>query len=281
MFHFSHKGKIIAPLWHPGHDSGTCRPARCQRGWFRWRRLILCPANTNQKSVTGMSSSPLMDPKVRETIMADPAVLLDDKDIMRVLVAANERAMGPNIVDLRGIAMDRLEARLDRLEDTHRSVIAAAYDNVAGMNQIHRAVLRMWEAERFETLLRDLGGDVAAILRVDSLRLVIESDHADGEDGIERLDSVLVMEPRGFVDTYLRAGRGGRARDVVLRPVDYATVHRDDILSEACLRLDLGEDLGMLVLGSADERHFHPQHGTDLLSFLRGATERALRRFLG
>ena len=49
---------------------------------------------------------------------------------MRALIAANERAMGGNIVDLRGIAMERLEARLDRLEDTHRSVIAAAYENL-------------------------------------------------------------------------------------------------------------------------------------------------------
>jgi uncharacterized protein YigA (DUF484 family) len=228
-----------------------------------------------------MSSSPFMDQKVRESIMADPAVLLDDKDIMRVLVAANERAMGPNIVDLRGIAMDRLEARLDRLEDTHRTVIAAAYDNVAGTAQIHRAVLRLLEPQRFETFLRDLAGDVQSILRIDSLRLIIESDNADGEDGIERLESVLVMEPRGFVDGYLRGYRGGPARDVVLRPIGYATVHGDDIASEACLRLDLGEDVGMLVLGSRDERHFLPQHGTDLLAFLGAATERALRRFLG
>jgi len=228
-----------------------------------------------------MSSSPFMDQKVRESIMADPAVLLDDKDIMRVLVAANERAMGPNIVDMRGIAMDRLEERLDRLEDTHRTVIAAAYDNVAGTAQIHRAVLRMLEPERFETFLRDLGSDVMAILRVDSLRLVIESDHADGEDGIERLESVLVMEPRGFVDGYMRGLRGGPARGVVLRPLGYATVHGEGIASEACLKLDLGEDVGMLVLGSRDERHFLPQHGTDLLAFLGAAAERALRRFLG
>ena len=53
--------------------------------------------------------------------------------------------MGGNIVDIRGIAMERLEHRLDRLEDTHRSVIAAAYENLAGTNQIHRAILRMMD----------------------------------------------------------------------------------------------------------------------------------------
>lgn len=228
-----------------------------------------------------MSSHPLMDPKVRETIMADPGVLLDDKDIMRVLVAANDRAMGPNIVDMRGIAMDRLEARLDRLEDTHRSVIAAAYDNVAGTAQIHRAVLRMLEPQRFETFLHDLGEDVASILRVDSLRLVLEAENLDGEDGVERLEGVLMMERSGFVDGYIRAGRGGPPREVTLRPVGEASVHRPFIRSEACLRLDLGDEVGLLALGSRDERHFLPQHGTDLLAFLGAATERALRRFLG
>ena len=60
-------------------------------------------------------------------------------------MGAKEEAMGGNIVDIRGIAMERLEHRLDRLEDTHRSVIAAAYENLAGTNQIHRAILRMMD----------------------------------------------------------------------------------------------------------------------------------------
>ena len=90
-----------------------------------------------------MISKPAMNDELREKIIAQPEVILEDQDLMRALIAANERAMGGNIVDLRGIAMERLEARLDRLEDTHRSVIAAAYENLAGTNQIHRAILRM------------------------------------------------------------------------------------------------------------------------------------------
>ena len=70
------------------------------------------------------STAPISD-DVREQIIAQPEVILDDQAVMRALVAANERALGSNIVDLRGIAMERLEARLDWLEETHRSVIAA------------------------------------------------------------------------------------------------------------------------------------------------------------
>ncbi|HBB82017.1 MAG TPA: DUF484 domain-containing protein, partial [Sulfitobacter sp.] len=69
-----------------------------------------------------MSSSPKIDDALREAIISAPDVILDDSDVMQALIAANEKAMGGNIVDLRGIAMERLETRLDRLEDTHRSV---------------------------------------------------------------------------------------------------------------------------------------------------------------
>jgi len=84
----------------------------------------------------------MIEPDLRDRIIAEPEVILEDRDLMRALIAANERAMGTNVVDLRGIGMERLEARLERLEDTHRSVIAAAYENLAGTNQVHRAICR-------------------------------------------------------------------------------------------------------------------------------------------
>ena len=71
-------------------------------------------------------SSPKIDTQLRARILADPELILDDRDLMHALISANERAMGSYIVDLRGLAMERLETRLDRLEDTHRTVIAAA-----------------------------------------------------------------------------------------------------------------------------------------------------------
>jgi hypothetical protein len=63
----------------------------------------------------------MIEPDLRDRILAEPETILEDRDVMNALVAANERAMGANIVDLRGIAMQRLETRLDRLEDTHRT----------------------------------------------------------------------------------------------------------------------------------------------------------------
>jgi uncharacterized protein YigA (DUF484 family) len=234
-----------------------------------------------------MSSSPKIDDTLREAIISQPNVILDDKDLMQALIAANERAMGGNIVDLRGIAMDRLESRLDRLEDTHRSVIAAAYENLAGTNQVHRAILRMLDPVEFETFLRDLNGEVSEILRVDATKLVLESVQNDTVTAVKRLGEVLSVAEPGFIDDYLSQGRGGQVRKVTLRQVQDASEviygeNADWIRSEACLKLDFGDGRlpGMLVMGAEDPHMFGPQQGTDLLTFFTGVFERAMRRWL-
>jgi len=234
-----------------------------------------------------MSSDPLLTDDVRSKIMSDPQALLEDQDIMRALVTANEATMGGNIVDLRGIAMDRLEARLDRLEDTHRNVIAAAYENLAGTNQIHRAILRMMDATRFEPFLRDLRGEVADILRVDAVRLILESGAPDADPAVAQLSDILSVAEPGFVQDYISMGRSAPARQVTLRQISTQDQElfgekANYIRSEACLRLDLGVGRlpGMLIMGSEDPHQFTPQQGTDLLTFFTGVFERSLRRWL-
>lgn len=234
-----------------------------------------------------MSSRPAMTDNLREKIIAQPDVILEDRDLMRALIAANDRAMGGNIVDLRGIAMERLEARLARLEDTHRSVIAAAYENLAGTNQVHRAILRMLDPVEFEQFLRDLGGEVADILRVDSVRLVLESAQDGDEPAVRRLDDVLGIAGPGFVNDYLAQGQRGGARQVTLRQLAEGDARiygpaAQHIRSEACLLLDFGPGRlpGMLAMGAEDPHQFSPQQGTDLLAFFAGVFERAMRRWL-
>lgn len=233
-----------------------------------------------------MSSNAPINDDVREHLIQQPETILEDHDMMRALIAANERAMGNNIVDLRGIAMERLEERLDRLEDTHRSVIAAAYENLAGMNIIHRAVLRMLEHTDFESFLRGLGGEIADILRVDCVRLVLETAEEDPDNAaVKKLDGVLVAAPQGFSDSYI--GQAATGPMVTLRQVQeqdprlYGETHFW-VRSEALIRLDLGDGClpGLLVLGTEDPHQFKPGQGTDLLSFFGGVFERSMRRWL-
>lgn len=230
----------------------------------------------------------MIDPDVRDRLMATPEAILDDREMMQALVAANDRTMGANVVDLRGIAMQRLESRLDRLEDTHRHVIAAAYENLAGTNAIHRAVLALLEPLRFDAFLKALANDVAPLLRVDALRLVLESAEATPDPALQRLsDLILVAEP-GFVAATVTAGRNAPQRIVTLRTAHPATAdilygdRSDWVRSEALLKLDFGPGRlpGLLAMGAEDPHQFRPSQGTDLLTFLGGVFERTMRRFL-
>ena len=225
--------------------------------------------------------------QLREKLIADPEVILEDHDLMRALVGAKEARMGTNVVDLRGIAMDRLEARLDRLEDTHRSVIAAAYENLAGTNQVHRAILRMLDPTGFEDFLRNLDGEVADILGVNSIRLVLESAQGENDPAVKRLGDVLSVAKPGFIEGYLTLGKRNNLRQVTLRQIQPETdvIYGEAagwIRSEAALKLDFGDGRlpGMLVMGSEDPHHFKPSQGTDLLAFFTGVFERSMRRWL-
>jgi uncharacterized protein len=231
----------------------------------------------------------MIEQDLRDRLLAEPELLLEDRDVMAALIAANDRAMGANIVDLRGIAMERLENRLDRLEDTHRSVIAAAYENLAGTNQVHRAILQMLDPLEFEDFLKTLASDVAATLRVDCVRLVLESVQPEDSPALLRkLGDVLYVAEPGFIGDYLSGGRNIPLRPVVLRqtmPAGTAGIYGDRagwIRSEALMRLDFGAGRlpGMLVLGAEDPHLFKPTHGTDLLAFFAGVFERTMRRWL-
>ena len=223
----------------------------------------------------------------RARILADPGLVLDDSEVMRALVLASERVMGGNIVDLRGMAMERLETRLERLEETHRAVIAAAYDNLSSTNQIHRALIRLLDAERFEDFVLALGGDVADILRVDAVRLVFEAGPEQSQSGLGPLETVLAVREPGFVAHYMARGRAQPPRQIVLRqgePGDDAPYggKAGELRSEALMRLDMGSGRlpGMLAMGSEDPHRFKPGQGTDLLAFFTGTFERVLRRWL-
>jgi uncharacterized protein YigA (DUF484 family) len=233
-----------------------------------------------------MTTVDKMQGAVRETILKAPEAVLDDRDVMRALVGANDRAMGENIIDMRGLAMDRLETRLGQLESTHQTVIAAAYENVAGMHAVHRAALALIGAGDFAAFLAALAGDAADAMRVDAVRLMIETADEPEVDLAAGLPELIFAEP-GSCAGYLSLGAGRTDRVVTLRAVDPAwTVAygpgQTDLMSEAVIRIDLGPGRlpAMLLLGASDPVLFQPDQATDLLAFFGGVVEQSMRRWL-
>lgn len=208
-----------------------------------------------------------LDPATRDRLLADPTVLLADRELMRALVAAREAELGENVIDIRGRAMEALETRLDRLETAHEGVISAAYENQSGMKVIHRAVLALLEPVDAAAFVAYLQAEVAPILRVDTLKLVFESEHP-----LPGLPDQIVLVGDGGVERIIAAGRRApRGDDIILRRAADVTipVHGAVMASEAVLPLALGASnpAALLVMGSTDPARFTPSQGTDLLRF--------------
>lgn len=213
--------------------------------------------------------------EVRAELLARPDAVFADRDVLRALVAANDATLGDNVVDMRGAAMRRLEERLDRLENTHQSVVAAAYENLAGTRLVHRAVLALLAAQDADDLDALLSGPLAEALGVDRAVLVLEGGRDPGAGGLRR------AEP-GWIAHYLAPGGRETPRRVTLRAAQGGIYGADFDGSEACLALDLGPTRlpALLCLGVGDSRHYQAGQGTDLLEFLAAVAEIAVARVL-
>jgi len=225
---------------------------------------------------------------LRAQVLREPALVLDDRAIMAALIEA-AGGQARNVVDLRGALVRRLETRLERLEQAHRTVIAAAYENLAGAGQVHRVALMLLEADSAAAFARALLVDAAEVLAVDAARLALE-----GGATLAGLDDALAARvialPEGGIDAYLALGDAPGRDGAWLRPTppEAELIFGDDaarIGSEALITLDLGSigdkpARGLLAFGAEDAGRFAPEHGADLVAFLGGVTGRVGRRWL-
>lgn len=131
-------------------------------------------------------------------------------------------------------------------------MISAAFENQSGTAVIHRAVLALLEPMDFIDFIDALDTTVAPILRLETLRLVMEAA-IENEPAAE---AGLVMVPPGRIATMIAAGRKApRGDDIILRRAtnETAAAHGHAVASEALLPLDLGPGRmpALLLLGSS------------------------------
>ncbi len=229
---------------------------------------------------------------LRAAIRAAPEAVLADAEIVRELLRAHAgEADGRKVVDLRGALVERLETRLGRLEETHRSVVAAAYDNLAVTDSIHRAALAVLEPDTLEGVLEVLARDVPFILGVETSRLCIE---ADAQYFSTPAEPPLVLLAPGGVAKYMALDLGeGAEEDGPERPVALRQAGPQAAMifgaegmslgSEALVRLDFGggRGPGLMAFGARDPDRFGPDQAGDLLEFFGAVVARAVRRWIG
>ena len=114
-----------------------------------------------------------MEETTRAELLADPSIILDDKELMESLLTATDIKLGNNVVDLRHVAMSRLTHKLGELEGTHKSVVAAAYQNLLGTKQIHQAVIELMSMNNLDQFALSLKSDLLKILNVDCIFILV------------------------------------------------------------------------------------------------------------
>jgi uncharacterized protein len=182
------------------------------------------------------------------------------------LLRAPSREVGEGVFDFQHFMIERLRGELTRINQEHRTLIAASRGNLASQGRVHKAALAILAASSFEQLLQIVTTDLAVVLDVDIVTLGVESSASPTRlmpHGIHLLKS-------GTVDALL-----GAERTVLLQadlPGDAALFGGAAglVRSQALLRVSIGRNapIGLLCIGARRIGRFHPGLSTELLNFL-------------
>ena len=190
-----------------------------------------------------------MDNKLREVILMQAHEILNDEILLRALIEASDKNLGNKIVDLRSVALQKMDGELKKLKRSNQQVIATAYENLVGMKQVHQAVLKSLEQNNFNEFVKNLNTEVCEILKVDCIRLGLET-HSIFENNLKQgveLAKLQDLFPTNFVDTYISQGKNNGTDDIVLRPTPtgseqlYGKLSKN-LKSEGCMKLRIGNE---------------------------------------
>ena len=230
-----------------------------------------------------------MEDKLREEILAKAHEILNDETLLRALIEASDQNLGEKIVDIRSVAMKKMDGELKKLKRSNQQVIATAYENLVGMKQVHQVVLKLLEQNNFEELITNLNTEACDILRVDCIRLGLETHSLlqSNKNHVSNLSERLDLYPVNFVDTYISQGKKDSTDDVVLRPTPkgsdqlYGKLSKN-LKSEGCIKLKIGNKkiIGILALASNKREKFTAQQGVELLKFMGSVFERRISHWL-
>ena len=230
-----------------------------------------------------------MDDQLREEILAKAHEILNDETLLRALIEASDKNLGSKIVDLRSVAMQKMDGELKKLKRSNQQVIATAYENLVGMKQVHQVVLKSLEQNNFDEFITNLDTEACNILRVDCIKIGLETHSSlqNNEKNDSKLSKLLDLYPVNFVDTYISQGENNNTDDVILRPTPkgseqlYGKVSKN-LKSEGCIKLRIGNKkiIGILALASKEREKFTAQQGVELLKFMGSVFERRISHWL-
>jgi uncharacterized protein YigA (DUF484 family) len=207
----------------------------------------------------------------------NPKFLQQNPEAVDLLVPPG-KASGKGVADFQSYMIDRLKTDKDEIAKTTKSLVETSRANMNNQQRVHKAVLRLLEANSFDDFIHCITMDLASILDVDIAVLVVESN---GHEIPHVHTSGIRIIPGGTVDKWMQGKAVMLQDDITGIEQIYgggATLVRSQIL----LRIGISMDTppAVLAFGSRDPGMFEEGQATDQILFLARVIERCFRTWL-
>lgn len=218
-------------------------------------------------SANSAAVSPVNDEQVAAYLRSHPDFLLRHPDLVTKLAPPSRFDGGP-VVDLQHYVIGRLQDEMDQLRGCAEHLITTSRSNMSIQTRTHEAALAILAAGSMTGLAQVVAEDFPSLLDVDLATIGFEQG-----DGPTALLPDMRSLPNGLLDDVMGAG------EVMLRSASHgdAVIFGDGaglVRSYALVRLaPKDHPLGLVALGSRNERSFHNSQGTELLAFLARVIE--------
>ena len=219
----------------------------------------------------------LSDLDILEYLKQNPEFLKKNPEACDLLVPPAEHN-GRKIKDFQSYMIERLKSDKHEALETTKEVVSTVRNNMNNQARIHRAILRLVEANSFENFVQAITLDLSSILDVDITVLLVESN---GEDIPHIHTNGVRVVPQGTIDHWLGSKKAMLESNIQgVEPIygGGATL----VQSQALVRVDISMDTppALLAFGSRDPQLFEDGQATEQINFLARVTERLFRLWL-
>lgn len=182
------------------------------------------------------------------------------------------------IADFQSYMIKRLKDDKEGVIEEARELVETSRANMSNQAKIHQSILLLLEAQNFEDFVRTITMDFVALLNLDIISILVESDgsviphiNMSGVRAVSSGTADLIMGEQNIIlesnimglDEIYGGGAGL-------------------VKSQMLVRLDIGEDTPSIILafGSRDPVTFQPGQGVELVAFLGCVIERCFFSWL-
>lgn len=214
---------------------------------------------------------------VTQWLKSHPDFLQKNPEAIQYLIPPKQQN-GKGIADFQTYMIERLKADKTEAIETAKEIVETARHNMNNQTRIHRAVLRLLEAESFEEFIESITADLTTLLDVDITSLVIESDG-------QKIPHVTLpgirIVPAGTLDKWMMGKNILHQSDISGVEIVYGA-GANLVRSQVLVRVDVSQKTppAILAFGSRDPMIFQSGQGTEHVSFLAGVVERCIRSWL-